>query len=1110
MKIAIIDTIGLVYNSQTIHQRGLGGSESAVVYMAQHLSEYDGVEKNTVTVFNNCDDGVTTPEIVSPSLSYVPVQTIGTYDEEFDVVIVSRTVHPFHPQNAPFVNIMKKAKHKVLWLHDTFCQGDELLEDLVVHGFIDEVFVLSDFHLSYITTCDHGKRRNFEVLKNKIFMTRNGAVAHTTVDEHAILNKDPNHFVFNASVTKGMVPLVERVWPLVKARIPLARLTVIGGYYTFREGAEPDQQEKDWRAMVAREDLKALDITFTGVIPQKQISEILANASVMLYPGLFPETYGISTLEALIHNVPVVTTRFGALEEVAIDSACYKIDYAIGPNSLFPQINEDQQVQLLAHLATEARTRSYLFYQKQRACNAVKDIASWETISWQWMQHFCQTVKKIPISVREFERVSRINQRVIEVFGRRFLNKEDRPQFTALDQVYFEVIVPFYNSKEYLARCAASIAAQRYTNAHVTFINDASTDATPREIDDIIAEQFLAYKNPGLSFTIVHNKTRVGALQNQLDIIRRTERCYGEDFIILIDGDDCLAPDNTIFQQYNAKIQNNEGDFFYGSMWSMADNIPLIAQEYPISVKANKTYKDHAAMFPWKMPYTHLRVFDATLVPEIDDQFLDDDGNVFMAGGDAALFYATIKNAINPRAVTDIVYYYNDMNPLNDYKVNGDEQTRNSNKITGIATTPMQTKKILLAIPTAKNIEAKTFKSIYDLEVPDGYEVDFQYFYGYNIDQVRNLIAAWAKDYSYLFSVDSDIVLPKDTLKKMLAHNVDVVSGVYIQRIPGTATPEIYRKRPNGAIENVRISELSPIGLQEIDGCGFGCVLVKSYVLDKIGYPQFTYKSALDHKDTVSEDVDFCMKAKRAGFKIFADSSITCEHVGSGSFIVPNITEARLRELSQQRLLPVTHRDYLPSVSDLISPVVYDIGACVLHWTNEARQVWPQGKFYAFEAMDEPAFLYQEQNIPYHCGVLSDQVKIVNFYKNVTHPGGNSYYQENADVNPEAPLYFNENHKVLMKTNTLDSVVRERNWPLPDIIKMDTQGSELDIMRGGLVCIANATDIIVEAQITDYNKNAPKFGVVESFLREHGFELVNVVTNTLHDADYHFRRAKEL
>lgn len=70
----------------------------------------------------------------------------------------------------------------------------------------------------------------------------------------------------------------------------------------------------------------------------------------------------------------------------------------------------------------------------------------------------------------------------------------------------------------------------------------------------------------------------------------------------------------------------------------------------------------------------------------------------------------------------------------------------------------------------------------------------------------------------------------------------------------------------------------------EVAGIGFGCVLTSTKLLKKIGYPQFEYKSTFDFKDTISEDVDFCVKANKSGFSIFADTSIRCDHIGSHTF----------------------------------------------------------------------------------------------------------------------------------------------------------------------------------------------------------------------------------
>ena len=60
----------------------------------------------------------------------------------------------------------------------------------------------------------------------------------------------------------------------------------------------------------------------------------------------------------------------------------------------------------------------------------------------------------------------------------------------------------------------------------------------------------------------------------------------------------------------------------------------------------------------------------------------------------------------------------------------------------------------------------------------------------------------------------------------------------------------------------------------------------------------------------------------------------------------------RLRDLGSQRLIPQNHVEYLAKLKETgVNPgVIYDIGACVLHWTNEAQRIWPDAEYVAFEA----------------------------------------------------------------------------------------------------------------------------------------------------------------
>jgi glycosyltransferase involved in cell wall biosynthesis len=402
MKIAIIDKLGLCYDGNTLYKQGLGGSESAVILVSRELAKIGF----SVTVYNNCKDGLNSKPGIYEDVRYIDNADANLDTTEYDIVIVSRTVAPFISNNWPFISTAKK---RILWLHDTFIEGDHLVENLVVSGKIDHIFTLSDWHTSYILTCAHGKKRNYEVLKKKIFQTRNGAECH--IPEVDLTKKDPNHFVYNASATKGMVPLIEDIWPRIRERLPQAYLTVIGGYYRFREGAVPDAQENTVEQYSKRQDLKDLGITFTGIISQQKIAEILANAWMMLYPGAFPETFGISSLESLLYKTPLVTTRFGALEETAVDLACYHIDYAIEPNSLFPHIDKEKQVEKYVNEFFKAYSTPYLHQQKQNYCDVVKDVAGWDTVALQWKQFLYGILGKF-LSVEEYRSVTQINTKV--------------------------------------------------------------------------------------------------------------------------------------------------------------------------------------------------------------------------------------------------------------------------------------------------------------------------------------------------------------------------------------------------------------------------------------------------------------------------------------------------------------------------------------------------------------------------------------------------------------------------------------------------------------------------------------------------------------------------
>lgn len=1136
--IAFIDTLGLAYDGSTLTKRGLGGSESAVILMSRELAQL-GFD---VTVFNDCFSDDANPGVYD-GVKYVPISQLELYTR-FDFVIGSRSVASFAPEEIKhqfkwadklpnLERVVMNSGYRILWMHDTFCDGDTLIEPFVMSNRIHEIFTLSDFHTTYVTNCDHGNRRNFEVLKNRVFQTRNGITSY--LDWVDVKDKDPDLFVFNASISKGMIPLIERVWPRVKQQIPQAKLKVIGGYYRFREDHGPDEQEMRFHAMVQHYNAvnPHLDVEFTGIIKQSEIAEILAKSSYMIYPAAFPETFGISSLEALNYNTPLITCQFGALEETAIDAASYKIPYAIEPNSLFPNINTDQQVDKFVGLVLYAYHNKYLHQQKMYACNQVKDICTWATVALQWKQRMFKIAGEY-LPVDEYRKVDYINKRVRKVFGRRFYNGVEDTESLSASQKHIAVISPVFNAEMFVNRCIRSVAQQDYHNYTMYLINDASTDNSLAMIEHTIRSLPESLWD---KFKIINREERTGsAVFNQIDTLR-THVTDGDTIVMFLDGDDWLVSDATIFQKYN-NLYHQGAEFTYGSCWSVVDGIPLVAQPYPPEVKATKNYRNYR--FNWQMPYTHLRTFQRSLLDNLSDEvFKDEQGQWYCAGGDNATFYNLIEQADPDRVICipDIVYNYNDTNPLNDYKVNGIEQNQTAAKILAApqskaetrapdpvpvrteittitqANTPM--KRILVGIPTARYIEPDTFKSIFDLIVPAGYELDFQYFYGYNVDQVRNLIADWTvRGYDYLFSVDHDIAFAPDTLVKLLSHDKPMVTGVYRQRLD----PEILEVYDlNGG--NMPYSKIKSQHLVEVGGCGFGCVLVKKEVFAAVGYPQFVYHSALDHRNTLSEDVDFCIKARQKGFGIWCDPSVLCDHHGQRVFrvntdVVPERVisqeEQHLRDVSQRAWLQQEHCAYLSQMKQTgIEPkVIYDIGSCVLHWTNEAKKHWPQAEFVLFEAMSAVEPIYKETGYKYFLGPLGEQDGMeVDFYENLENPGGNSYFRENPELSPNAPRLFPESSKKRLTLSTLDTLIRKHNLPLPQLIKMDIQGAELAVLKGASLALSQCDHLILELQHRDYNLGAPKRDEVMEYLRQMGYECVSGMFSGSEegsDGDYHF------
>ncbi len=169
---------------------------------------------------------------------------------------------------------------------------------------------------------------------------------------------------------------------------------------------------------------------------------------------------------------------------------------------------------------------------------------------------------------------------------------------------------------------------------------------------------------------------------------------------------------------------------------------------------------------------------------------------------------------------------------------------------------------------------------------------------------------------------------------------------------------------------------------------------------------------------------------------------------------------------------------------------VYDIGACVGAWTKSMRTVLPEAEFYLFEANANCENSLQGER--YYIEVLSSRKQEVTFYSNGGIDTGESYYLENT-------LHYSNPMCTSVETVTLDDSVLAKNIPTPDFVKIDTQGSELDIILGGQNSLKNTTFIQVEMPIINYNRGGASFDSLTKVLSSKGFYAVGILEHLYSD-----------
>lgn len=168
-----------------------------------------------------------------------------------------------------------------------------------------------------------------------------------------------------------------------------------------------------------------------------------------------------------------------------------------------------------------------------------------------------------------------------------------------------------------------------------------------------------------------------------------------------------------------------------------------------------------------------------------------------------------------------------------------------------------------------------------------------------------------------------------------------------------------------------------------------------------------------------------------------------------------------------------------------ISPedTVMDIGANVGALTLLLAQVANRGKVIAIEP-GITTFNRLKANLSLN-SALHDLVEV--YQLGIADAPGTLYWQEDANVPGNAGLFSQEG--IAVQVESLDRFVNQLTLERLDFIKIDVEGMELEVIKGGMTAIAQFRPILY-------------YETLESFRINRGFDIYNQIFNLLKDLGY--------
>ncbi len=343
MKIAFADPIACDYTIETPYQQPLGGSQSALCYLAEELAS----QGHEVFLLNNSK----TPRI-SRGVVCLPLPLTNLAPaklQSLDALVVLNLAG----YGAKLRSHLSEQTQLILWTGHTHHNRDmQALQNPAELTMYDGFAFVSEWQRDRFCQEFAIAPEKTTILRNAIAPAFTGLFPpNTDILSHILSQKTsqktwPPILAYTSTPFRGLDLLLE-IFPRIRQAIPGTRLKVFSSMKVYHVS---DAADRENYGELYRQCQEIEGVEYIGAIPQKDLAKELQKVTLLAYPNTYLETSCIAVMEAMASGCYIVTSDLGALPEttagfarlipITPDRESYKIQFTNAVISALQQLDE--------------------------------------------------------------------------------------------------------------------------------------------------------------------------------------------------------------------------------------------------------------------------------------------------------------------------------------------------------------------------------------------------------------------------------------------------------------------------------------------------------------------------------------------------------------------------------------------------------------------------------------------------------------------------------------------------------------------------------------------------------------------------------------------------